>query len=77
MVSPSLFDSYSVGGFECSMHLDLIPSTAHHRAVAKDYQWVVHQGIYAARDGVHWHPIEMSPGSCVVVSHTVCRTSAS
>jgi hypothetical protein len=77
MVSPGLFDSYSFGGFECSTHFDLIAATAQHRAVAQDYQWVLHQGIHTVRDGVRWHLIEMSPGSCIVASHPVCRTSTS
>jgi hypothetical protein len=77
MVSPSLFDTYSRGGLECSSHLDLIPATAHRRAVAQNHTWVLNQGIHTARDGVRWHLIGASPGSCIVASHSVCRTSTS
>jgi len=69
MFSPSLFDSYFLGGFECSTHrrrkgrrLDLLATTGHDRAVAQDYRWVAQHGIRTVRDGVRWHLIESSPG---------------
>jgi hypothetical protein len=67
--SPSLFDSYFLGGFECSTHrrrngrrLDLLAMTGHERVVAQDYRWMVRHGIRTVRDGVRWHLIEASPG---------------
>jgi beta-glucosidase/6-phospho-beta-glucosidase/beta-galactosidase len=69
MFSPSLFDSYFLGGFECSTHrrrngrrLDLLATTGHDRAVAQDYRWMVQHGIRTVRDGVRWHRIERSQG---------------
>ena len=59
-----LFDSYFLGGFECSTHrrrdgrrLDLIAATGHDQAVAQDYRWMVEHGIRTVRDGVRWHLI--------------------
>jgi hypothetical protein len=77
MVSPNLFDTYSRTGLESSSHLDLIPATAHRRAVAQNHTLVLNQGIHTGRDGVRWHLIRASPGSCKVVSHPICRTSTS
>ena len=69
MVLPRLFDSYFLGGFECStqrrpqgQRLDLLAATGHDRAVVQDYQWMVQHGICTVRDGVRWHLIETSPG---------------
>jgi beta-glucosidase/6-phospho-beta-glucosidase/beta-galactosidase len=69
MFSPSLFDSYFLGGFECSTHrrrrgrrLDLLAMTGHDRAVAQDYRWMVQHGIRTVRDGLRWHLIETSSG---------------
>ena len=69
MFLPSLFDSYFLGGFECSSHrrrhgrrLDLLAMTGHDRAAAQDYRWMVRHGIRTVRDGVRWHLIETSPG---------------
>jgi beta-glucosidase/6-phospho-beta-glucosidase/beta-galactosidase len=69
MFSPSLFDSYFLGGFECSTHrrrngrrLDLLATTGHDQAVAQDYRWMVQHGIRTVRDGVRWHLIETSSG---------------
>jgi beta-glucosidase/6-phospho-beta-glucosidase/beta-galactosidase len=68
MFSPSLFDSYFLGGFECSSHrrrhgrrLDLLAATRHDQAAAQDYRWMVQHGIRTVRDGVRWHLIETSP----------------
>jgi hypothetical protein len=67
MFSPTLFDSYFLGGFECSTHrprhgkrLDLLAATGPNQAVAEDYQWMVRHGIRTVRDGVRWHLIETS-----------------
>jgi hypothetical protein len=69
MFLPSLFDSYFLGGFECSTHrrhngqrLDLLALTGHDRAAAEDYRRMVRHGIRTVRDGVRWHLIETSPG---------------
>jgi hypothetical protein len=67
--SPSLFDGYFLGGFECSTHrcqdgrrLDLLAATQHDRAAAQDYRWMIRHGIRVVRDGVRWHLSETSPG---------------
>ena len=64
-----LFDSYFLGGFECSSHrrhdgrrLDLIEATGHGGAVVQDYRAMLEHGIRSIRDGVRWHLIETSPG---------------
>ena len=64
-----LFDSYVLGGFECSTHrrhdgrrLDLIAATGHDRAVVQDYRWMLDHGIRTVRDGLRWHLIESVPG---------------
>jgi beta-glucosidase/6-phospho-beta-glucosidase/beta-galactosidase len=69
MVLSCLFDSYFLGGFECSTHrrskgrrLDLLATTRHDRAASQDYRSLVQHGIHAVRDGVRWHLIEASPG---------------
>jgi len=72
MISPdnaSVFDSFFLGGFECSSHrrndgrrLDLLASTKHDRLAAKDYELLARHGIRAARDGLRWHLIESTPG---------------
>ena len=77
MVSLSLLDTYSRGSLECSSHLDLMPATAHRRALAQIHAWVLNQGIHTARDGVRRYPIEASPGSYIVGSHSMRRMSTS
>jgi hypothetical protein len=64
-----LFDSYFLGGFECSSHrrhdgrrLDLIAATGHDRGVVQDYRAMLDHGIRTVRDGVRWHLIETAPG---------------
>jgi hypothetical protein len=66
---PSLFDSFFLGGFECSTHrrsdgrrLDLIDSTGHDSHAMTDYTTLVGQGVRTVRDGLRWHLIETSPG---------------
>lgn len=66
---PSLFDSFFLGGFECSTHrrddgkrLDLVESTAHARWAGQDYAALRGHGIRSARDGLRWHLIESAPG---------------
>lgn len=68
MSHTSLFQSFFIGGFECSCHrlrlgkrLDLINATQHDRHIVADYQRLREQGILTARDGVRWHLIETRP----------------
>ncbi len=64
-----LFESFFLGGFECSSHcrptgqrLDLLASTAHDRLALRDYIALRHFGIRTVRDGIRWHLIERTPG---------------
>lgn len=64
-----LFESFFVGGFECSTHrlasgkrLDEIAFTQHDRFARADYQRLIEQGIRTAREGLRWHLIEAQPG---------------
>ena len=69
----SVFQSFWIGGFECSTHrlprrramgdfagqrLDLISSTRHDEFAFEDYSRLQEVGIRTARDGVRWHLIE-------------------
>lgn len=63
-----LFESFLMGGFECSTHrkrggrrLDLIESTRHEEFSEDDYERMVKMGLKTARDGVRWHLIERAP----------------
>jgi beta-glucosidase/6-phospho-beta-glucosidase/beta-galactosidase len=63
-----LFDSFFLGGFECSSHrlregtrLDLIRSTRHDEFAEQDYRALRSVGMRAVRDGIRWHLIETSP----------------
>lgn len=65
----SLFQSFFMGGFECSTHhiqsgkrLDLVGSTAHDKYAAADYKRLQEQGIFTVREGIRWHLIEPIPG---------------
>src|SRR4051812_26356509 len=69
MFEPRLFDSFFLGGFECSTHrradgrrLDLIAATGHDRLVRQDYASMTDHGIRTVRDGLRWHRIERMPG---------------
>jgi beta-glucosidase/6-phospho-beta-glucosidase/beta-galactosidase len=64
-----LFESFFIGGFECSTHylesgkrLDEIAATQHDRFAAADYLRLKRQGIRTAREGIRWHLIEQQPG---------------
>lgn len=72
----SIFQSFWIGGFECSTHrlprrkalgcfagqrLDLISSTRHDQFAREDYSQLQQAGIRTVRDGVRWHLIETSP----------------
>lgn len=66
---PSLFDSFFLGGFECSTHrrddgrrLDLVDSTGHARRAGQDYAALRRHGMRSARDGLRWHLIESTAG---------------
>lgn len=63
-----LFQTFFLGGFECSCHrlrsgkrLDLINATGHDRHVRTDYRRLQALGIGTARDAVRWHLVETSP----------------
>ncbi len=63
-----IFNSYLMGGFECSTHrrrggerLDLIAATRHDRFAEADYARLLELGMKTARDGVRWHLIESKP----------------
>jgi beta-glucosidase/6-phospho-beta-glucosidase/beta-galactosidase len=75
-VDSSVFQSFWMGGFECSTHrlprrkalgrfagerLDLVTSTRHGEFAVEDYTRLQEVGIRTARDGVRWHLIEKSP----------------
>lgn len=69
MHRPSLFDSFFLGGFECSTHrrndgrrLDLLAATGHDRWAVQDYAGLRQHGIRSLRDGLRWHLIEGTPG---------------
>jgi hypothetical protein len=68
-MNSGLFDSFILGGFECSTHrrrdgrrLDVVAATRHDELAARDYQLLQRHGIRTARDGFRWHLIEASPG---------------
>jgi beta-glucosidase/6-phospho-beta-glucosidase/beta-galactosidase len=64
-----LFESFFLGGFECSTHrlatgkrLDEIAATQHDRFAREDYRRLQQIGIRTAREGLRWHLIEAAPG---------------
>jgi beta-glucosidase/6-phospho-beta-glucosidase/beta-galactosidase len=64
-----LFESFFLGGFECSTHylengkrLDEVAATRHDRFVREDYFRLLDVNIRTAREGIRWHLIESSPG---------------
>jgi beta-glucosidase/6-phospho-beta-glucosidase/beta-galactosidase len=63
-----LFESFFLGGFECSTHrlrngnrIDEIAATRHDTFVRQDYLRLQQQGIRVARDGLRWHLVEPTP----------------
>lgn len=64
-----LFQSFFIGGWECSIHrrngrrLDMTAASRHDSYAARDYRRLADLGIRTARDGIRWHRIEKSPGS--------------
>lgn len=64
----NLFQSFLMGGFECSTHrrgdrkrLDLIAGTRHDEFALQDYKRLTDIGMLTARDGLRWHLIEKTP----------------
>lgn len=64
----NIFQSYLMGGFECSTHryvdgkqVDVITASRHDVFAEKDYQRLLDFGIRTARDGTRWHLIEKTP----------------
>ena len=64
----STFQSYLMGGFECSTHrnytgkrLDVIAATRHEEFAEADYERLLSVGMRTARDGIRWHLIEREP----------------
>jgi len=64
-----LFDSFLLGGFECSTHylpsgkrLDEIAATRHDELAKPDYLRLHQLGITTAREGIRWHLIERQQG---------------
>ncbi|MFN2578618.1 MAG: beta-glucosidase [Pyrinomonadaceae bacterium] len=60
-----LFDSFFLGGFECSTHrlatgrrLDEVAFTQHDHLAREDYLRLHERGIRTAREGLRWHLIE-------------------
>src|SRR5205814_4597880 len=69
IVRERLFQSFFLGGFECSTHhrraglrLDLIAATRHDQFALADYQRLRDVGIRTVREGVRWHLVEAKPG---------------
>jgi hypothetical protein len=69
-MSAQLFESFFLGGFECSTHrlksgrrLDEIDATQHDRFALEDYLRLQTQGIFTAREGLRWHLIEKKKGT--------------
>ena len=69
VLQPTLFQSFFLGGFECSTHrradgrrLDLIAATDHDVLAEQDYRQLAGHGIRSVRDGVRWHLVETTPG---------------
>ena len=63
-----LFQSFFLGGFECSTHrrrdghrIDVIAATEHDKHAESDYRQLAGHGLRAMRDGVRWHLIEATP----------------
>jgi len=60
-----LFQSFFLGGFECSTHrlrngkrLDLVHATRHDEFAASDFKLLQQYGIFSVREGLRWHLIE-------------------
>ncbi|WP_425988968.1 glycosyltransferase [Ensifer sp. R-19] len=71
-----LFQSFFLGGFECSTHrirppggtglgrrLDMIASIKHEQHAENDYRQLASHYISSVRDGFRWHLVERLPGA--------------
>lgn len=63
-----MFQSFFIGGFECSTHRgrhgnrhDLVASTGHDLFALTDFRRLRKVGITTAREGIRWHLIEQTP----------------
>lgn len=63
-----MFQSFFLGGFECSTHRgrhgnrhDLIAATRHDEFALQDFRRLREVGITTAREGLRWHLIEPEP----------------
>lgn len=68
-LSPALFTSFWMGGFESATHvnkhgtrLDLIATTQHDVLINQDYALMKAAGMSVVRDAARWHLIEKQPG---------------
>ena len=68
LLSNPLFESFFIGGFECSSHnlrhgrrLNLLRSTQHYQFASKDFARLRSANISTIRTGANWHSIEVSP----------------
>jgi beta-glucosidase/6-phospho-beta-glucosidase/beta-galactosidase len=69
-VESDIFQSFFMGGFECSTHrrrsdrarLDLSRATGHDRTALSDFNQLRGIGLNTVRDGLRWHLIEALPG---------------
>ncbi len=67
-MNEKIFQSYLMGGFECSTHrnwqkrrIDVIAATRHDEFAEADYARMLGIGMKTARDGIRWHLIEREP----------------
>ncbi len=67
-MNEKIFQSYLMGGFECSTHrnwqkrrIDVIAATRHDEFAEADYRRMLSIGMKTARDGIRWHLIEREP----------------
>ncbi len=69
MTDSGTFQSFLMGGFECSAHrhrdgrrLDVLAATGHDRFAAQDYRALQTHGIRSVRDGLRWPLVEARAG---------------
>jgi beta-glucosidase/6-phospho-beta-glucosidase/beta-galactosidase len=86
LADKTLFQSFFMGGFECSCQrlrsgkrLDVMAATQHDHYAEADYKRLKEQGLYTARDGLRWHLIERTPGyydfsSAIPLLHAARKT---
>ena len=67
-MAPNVFQSYLMGGFECSTHrnragkrIDVVAASGHDRFAESDYENLLRINMRTARDGTRWHLIEKNP----------------